>query len=161
MDSNTDSRPFDAVLAEFARRWDQGSIRVETSASEKQITDFERRYDVVIPDDLRRFLIHVGGMKELLYDEEFYHFNSLPEIAPVTSVLPSLSSSEYEGYFSLCDYSICAYFWALRMTNERSDPAPVVFVREGPKRAGDLISASFREFLTNYLCDWKLIWPSD
>jgi cell wall assembly regulator SMI1 len=83
-------------------RWLSHEISVRDGASDATISDFERRYGVLLPEDVRRFYSLMDGIDNCETDDDWISFWPLSEIGSVPEKLSSLRGvPDYGGIESL------------------------------------------------------------
>lgn len=63
MPLNSDSLSYADVLKALRELWLQEGVEFSGTATVAQIQDFERIQGVTLPEDLKRFLLEIGGMR--------------------------------------------------------------------------------------------------
>ena len=137
--------------------WRQQDIPILAGASLEAITNFEKTHSVVLPADVRDYFMIIGGTGHHL-DDDLYHFWSLEEAKPVHEELAdngefkNFNRFAYRNYFMFVDYSICLCYFAVKLTGDPTQPAPVICIWASDS-LGDQKASSFREFMTLYADD--------
>jgi hypothetical protein len=151
---------FMPTLAERLRdRWLSRGIQVRRGVLPEEIRAFESRNGVALPPDMRDFFLTVDGMEPGHSDEdllEFLHlgdimgvseelagYRGVPDYGNIVNTLPNA-----DQYFVIADYMCTFYVFAIRLSWDRSDEAPVVLIfGESHTR----IAGSFTEIGEKYL----------
>ena len=135
-------------------RWRQSGLAIRPGASSAAIQDFESRRSVVLPRDVREYLEAVDGMEPGELDDDAFRFWSLSEVKPVHEQLAEGHSDRwaYPDCFVIADWAIWAQFYAVRLTREADQPAPIFLVTGGDPPSGQA-APTFREFLARYAED--------
>ena len=129
--------------------WLGQGIKLRPGATESEITDFEAKYDVCLPEDMREFLAVVNGFDNRSgeeVDSDMITFFSLEEIKPLNASDWGVASRA-ESYFVFADWSISAHVYAVRLLNDCAASSPVVVVYDALVQVAD----SFAEFMQAYL----------
>jgi len=139
-----------ALATESIRRWRQSEVEIRPGASGTQVSQFEKRYGVVLPRDLRAFLRVVNGMHPNDMDPvEHFRFWPIEEIKPVTEEFPDNKALASLGdLFLFADYSLWAHGYGIRLFSDAGLANEVMLVGgEYPR----VIGSSFEDFLRRYL----------
>jgi hypothetical protein len=133
--------------------WRRSKIVIRRGASQDDIAAFEAKYGVVLPPDVRAYFIAADGTGDDM-DEGLYRFWPLAEVQPVHDVLVSERFTysdrfSYSDCFAFADHCINCWEYAVRLTKDAKQPAPVFRVTGGDP-PGEQMTASFREFMEQY-----------
>jgi cell wall assembly regulator SMI1 len=138
------------------RFWLRQGIKLNAGASEAGFAAFERKYNILMPEDLREYFATVNGFDGSEYwmiDENVITFLSLEEVKPLSEYW-SPDVPDAESYFVFADYSISAHVYAIRLLNDIADGNAVVVAYDGkPIKVAD----AFTEFVEGYLEDNKAV----
>lgn len=85
---------------------------VRPGAQEAALRAFERRRQVVLPEDVTAYFRVVDGMEAGSGDEELFRFLPLDEMVPITDVFTG-GAGAFEDRFIFVDYCISAHFYAI------------------------------------------------
>ncbi|MEK6260048.1 MAG: SMI1/KNR4 family protein [Planctomycetota bacterium] len=135
-------------------RWRRSNLTIRSGVSPEAITAFEAKYEVVLPTDVREYFTVVDGTGDDL-DNEMYRFLPLAEVKPVhehladTEHFSYLDRFAYPNCFVFADYCISCWFYAVKITSDPTQPAPVFYVT-GRDPHGKQMASSFREFMERY-----------
>lgn len=134
--------------------WAATGVEVEPGCSPARIAEFESRYGVAMPPDLRSSYLAANGMKKTFkdeYDPEGFCFWPLEDVAPLDdcAVLESWPEIPREhGFFVFADYLQLSWAYAIRLVPGR--PNVVLLIgKAAPQRVG----SSFTEFVEAYVAD--------
>jgi hypothetical protein len=141
------------------QRWISLGVQVRPGLPDQIIADFEHRYGVRLPEDVRQFYQLMDGMETNDSDDEWICFWPLSKVGTVPERLSdSRGIPDYGGierslpdassYFVFADHSIMLQVYALRLTADLANPSPVVLIAGGDRWYQ--MAASFREFLRSY-----------
>jgi cell wall assembly regulator SMI1 len=144
---------------ELERFWSRQRIKLRPGASDDRLVNFEIKYNIQLPSDLREYLAAVNGFDDSEFwmtDDEVITFLGLDEIKP----LGEYWSHEVEGaqsYFVFADYSISAHVYAIRLAASLDHENTVVVVYDSkPLR----VVSSFGKFVESYLKrDYAVLFP--
>jgi hypothetical protein len=121
---------------------------------------FERENGLVLPADLRAFLMAVDGMEEEEVDPDTQiRFWSLSEIRSAAEELGDAvdDPEPLKDFFVFADYSLWAHAYAIRLRTVAHETNPVVIV------GGDAlvqVATSFSHFLERYSEDPRQLFVS-
>jgi hypothetical protein len=126
---------------------------VRPGVTQAGIVAFEVKYEVALPPDVREFFSAADGTGDDM-DHGLYRFWPLGEIQPVHDVLVSdrFTYSDRHSYpdcFAFADYCINLWDYAVKLTKDPLQPAPVFRVTGGDP-PGEQMAESFREFMEQY-----------
>lgn len=152
---------FESVLEELRNRWRTQGVPLRPGASAAALHAFESKRQVCLPADIVHFYRTMDGMKYGSADGDFNYFWPLDEIESVPEILSGCRGIPDYGeigvmlpdaaeYFVFADHSIWLNVFALRLSRERADRAPVIGIC-GPNWWP--VSDSFEEMLRKYAAD--------
>jgi SMI1 / KNR4 family (SUKH-1) len=145
------------VLDQLVEYWRlQGVAPAAATATLDDMTQWEERFGVSLPQDLREYVTRINGM---LNGEQLEFGNDLMSFLPLSAMMPEAQWSKHYNepdLFVIADYLITSYWWCARLTPHVSEHSQI-FVR-GTKLA--LVASSFEEFLLAYMSGSKTIHPS-
>src|SRR5262245_48846278 len=133
--------------------WRRSNIRIRPGVTQGEIAAFEAKYGVAFPLDVREYFSAADGTGDDM-DEGMCRFWPLVEVQPVHDALVS-ERFTYSDRYSYPDCFVFAYHcincwdYALRLTKDPSQPAPVYRVTGGDPPGEQMVS-SFREFMEQY-----------
>ncbi len=133
--------------------WRRSKIVIRRGATQDEIAAFEAKHGVVLPSDVREYFSAADGTGDDM-DEGFYRFWPLAEVQPVHDVLVSERFTypdrfAYPDCFVFADHCISCWDYAVRLTSDPKQPAPVFRVTGGDQ-PGEQMASSFREFMDRY-----------
>lgn len=134
--------------------WLSKGLEVNPGVSTEELTAFESRYQVLLPADLRDYVLAVNGMAEGVMDDALIRFWSLNEVKPMPEEAPAYADPAYiqdpKSLFFFADYSIWCHAYAIRLSSNSETANPVIVIGgEKPTRMYD----SFSELVSDYLTD--------
>ena len=136
-------------LKQFWLRYD---IKLRRGASELELREFEDKYNVLLPDDLKDYFSTVDGFDgsvNWMTDENAITFLPLAEVLPSNKTW-ALETPDADSYFMFADFSLLCHVYMIRLRNDLSLGNPVFIARdEKPEQ----IAGSFSEFVRGYLAD--------
>ena len=135
--------------------WLRQGIKLSRGAIESEISAFEAKHDVCLPEDMREFFAIVNGFDNRSgeeVDNDMMTFFSLEEIKPLNASDWGVVSRA-ESYFVFADWSISAHVYAVRLLKDSAASGPVVVVYDALVKVAD----SFAEFMQAYLEDNKAV----
>jgi hypothetical protein len=133
--------------------WRRSNIVIRPGVSQSDIAAFEAKYGIALPPDVREYFSVADGTGDDM-DEGLYRFWPLAEVQPVHDVLVSERFTYSDRYsypdcFAFADHCIDCWEYAVRLTKDSSQPAPVFRVTGGDP-PGEQMATSFREFMELY-----------
>lgn len=141
-------------------RWHAEKVVVRSAVDANAIEAFERKYGVVLPRDVGEYFSSVDGMGEDDFDNNLYRFWQLKEVKPVEDHLSDARGFVYPGRYAypscfvFADWSLNCWDYAVKLTADRNQPAPVYRVDDSDFM-GEPMAESFREFMERYAVDPK------
>ena len=150
------------TLAERLREhWRSIGVRIRSGVSQQEIDTFEFTYGVCLSEEALSYFRAVDGMEEGDSDEELLRFLPLHKLTSVPETLAAFGGiPDYRNIvhvlpgaelcFIFIDYLIYSHVYALRLSPERSEESPVLWICGADYR---VIAASLSEFLETYLAD--------
>ncbi len=153
MQLNLDPMTTDSLWTRVHDVWRRSKIAIRPGVSSMDIAAFEAKYGIVMPTDVRDYFCAADGTGDDM-DECLYRFWPLEEVQPVHDVLVSdrfeySDRYSYPDCFAFGDHCINCWVYALRLTGDPMQPAPVFRVTGGDP-PGEQMAASFREFMIRY-----------
>jgi hypothetical protein len=142
------------IGTELKNRWLSRGLEVNPGVSKEKLSQFESRYQVSLPADLRDYFLTVDGMAEGVTDDALIRFWSLNEVKPIPAEAPEFARPSYireaESLFVFADYSIWAHAYAIRLSSSTENANPIVVIGgEKPIKVFD----SFSDLVSSYLID--------
>jgi len=133
--------------------WRRSKIVIPRGATANEIAAFEAKYSIKLPADVREYFTAANGTGDDM-DEGLYRFWPLSEVQPVHDVLVSEQFTyrdrfAYPDCFAFADHCINCWDYAVRLTRDAMQPAPVFRVT-GSDQPGEQMASSFREFMERY-----------
>jgi cell wall assembly regulator SMI1 len=128
--------------------WLRQGIKLLAGAMVGELTAFEGRYNVRLPEDLRAYFAAVNGFDDSehwMTDDEVITFLGLDEMKPLSEYWSPIVADS-DCYFVFADYSLSAHVYAIRLDASGRQNEVVVVYDRLIKVAG-----SFSEFITSYL----------
>lgn len=104
------------VLQTLRAQWLTAIGPLRPPAGLSAIVEFEARYSLTLPPDVREYFLVVDGMDIGTWDGNEIRFWPLTEIRPACDELPEIARHAYGDYFIFADYSICAHMYAVNLT---------------------------------------------
>jgi hypothetical protein len=151
-----------ALWTRVVNRWRAEKLTVRPGADAEAIASFERKYQVALPQDLRDYFTTVDGMDGNETDDKVYRFWQLGEVKPVEEELSDARGVvypdrfAYPGCFVFADYCMNCWDYAVKLTDDPGQSAPVYRVTASDV-PGEQMAPSFREFMERYAADPKSI----
>ena len=134
--------------------WLRYDIKLRRGASEAELREFEQKYNVLLPADLKDYFLTIDGFADSGWDENYITFLPLEEIVPLSQEWSR--KPETNSYFIFADFSISCCVYAIHLTNDLILGNPVfIACDENPEQ----IAGSFSEFVQAYLTDDNSVLP--
>jgi hypothetical protein len=132
-------------------RWLRQGIKLRPGASKSEVTAFEAKYGVCLPEDMREFFAVVNGFDnrdEWEQDNDLQTFFSLEEIEPLKASAWGIATAT-ESYFVFADWSLSCHVYSVRLSKDCAESGAVVVVYDSLVK----VANSFGEFMQAYLED--------
>jgi hypothetical protein len=133
--------------------WLRHEVDTEPGVSESDLNNFESKYSVSLPTDLRDYFVCVNGMSPDVSDEALIRFWMLDEIKPISEGAPEYADQSYiqdpDSVFLFADYCIWSHAYAIRLSSEKKQQPNTIFIIGYPPSIP--IADSFSEFVDIYL----------
>jgi hypothetical protein len=139
------------LLSTVAAKWRSNGATPNGGASAHEIEAFEAQCGIRLPSDVRAYFALLNGMDDNALDADLINFWSLKRVRSVAEEFAHQEPAPPPAntFFCFADYSVWCNAYAVRLSENGSEPAPVVAVYSGV----DLIpsSESFVAFLRAYV----------
>jgi hypothetical protein len=138
--------------------WLARGVELPPGVTEDRLREFETRFAVVLPPDMRDDFLHVDGMGEpFQLDDDLLHFRSLSEVKSICDAVTGLEDPS--SYFVFADHSIGTPTFAIQLTRSGTASNQVIAV-DWDERGGLSVSDfsnSFGDFVERYLIEetWR------
>jgi hypothetical protein len=142
------------VAQALVRHWTAQGIDCPVGVDATDIAQFESKYNVYLPADLRHYFLTVNGMgPEGTVDDDFYSFWQLDKVLTIAESFPDLANNlpKARHYFLIADHSVYLPAFAILLSIDHSQGNPVA--RVFPDVEIEDAFASFTEFAEYYLRD--------
>jgi len=142
--------------------WKDQPIGVRPPVDGGSLRDFERRYGVTLPDDVRDYYEHADGFEQIFdsenaryyQDKKGFNFYPLSKVVPVDQVQDgNFSFPRSNHYYVFADYLDWCWGYAFLLGSAAST---VVLVGEPDKPV--LVAETFEKFVDLYITDDKAIY---
>ena len=140
------------LWSQLARHWHENNNAANLGALPSAIADFEERYQVVMPTEVRAYFEAMDGQREEL-GTDFFGFWPLAKVRLVSEELNDihLDRFDFPGGFVFADYLCWSWGYAVEMGSSSEIGGAVYFIGGGaPNR---LLASSFSEFIRAYVTD--------
>ncbi len=134
--------------------WLAQGIKLPPGVTDDRLKEFESRFGVALPTDLREYFLHVDGMGEpFQWDQDLFNFRPLSEVESISDL--EIVLEDRSSYFVIADHSIWLPAFAIRLTPSATGPHPVIAIESDNKEGygSTLVAESFGEFVERYLSD--------
>jgi hypothetical protein len=134
------------------RHWQTQNIPIRAGVRLSAVIEFESKYNVVMPDDVRDYFMAVDGTGDETADEFLNRFWPLAEVKPVHEELKAIHPDQisYSDCFVFADHFIWICRYAVKLTRDPNQPGPVFRVTGG-EPPGEQMFGSFRDFMSRYV----------
>ncbi len=138
--------------ARLAQHWDDNHCAARPGVPASAITEFEQKYQVVMPADVRSYFLAMDGQCAQMGDDLF-RFWPLSEVRPASEGLSDDDPDRLAllGYFLFADYLISSWEYAVRMQGS-PDAGGSVYCVAGGERDRQ-VAVSFTGFIGAYVND--------
>lgn len=139
----------------ITKHWQRSGIVIRQGLSMADVESFQLKYGVVVPPDVLAYFLTVDGSSADDMDDDLFRFWPLAEVVPVHEELDERGGVVYPDRFAypdcfvFADYLIHSWLYAVKLTADPTQPAPVYRVTGGD-HPGEQMSASFGEFVARY-----------
>ncbi len=133
-------------IGEILQKCQSGQLG--TPATLERIAEFEIRYGVLLPVDVKEFFLVTNGISHGFYDiyalenwttsDKNEYYDPLPENFP-----------DKQKYFVIGHYDILVWDWLIRLDADSDNPTPIV-VTVTVKDEVRQVAADFTEFIRIY-----------
>ncbi len=131
---------------------DRGTV--QRPVKEAALVAFEKRWDVILPADMREFYARMNGTGNETVTDFLYRIWPLEEVRPISNMEPALSSADaaldYPAHY-LCfsDYLIDSEVYAIHVANSTR----VITVCSGHRQ----VATSFTDFIDRLVTNFELL----
>jgi hypothetical protein len=141
------------VLDRLLEHWRHRQEKPAAStATLDEIENWERKYGVRLPDDLREYVLRVNGIH---CGEELEFDNNLNTLLPLSAMKPECewwSGQTSSNRFVIADHCISCFWWTVDL-NAEPRPETAVFLSGASDGKPRLVASSLDEFLEMYITD--------
>ena len=140
--------------AQQSRRCAASGVALNSGVSESAILEFEEKYNVQLPPELRAYFMRVNGMPQ-------YEIDGLARLWPLEEVSPvskyfihqevSVFVPEADSHFIIGDYNVEGSYWATQLTNPASD-RPIVVIYD-VSNSCEQVTPDFQTFIERYVTE--------
>ena len=132
----------------------QSDIELGESATEQEIADFETKYGIKFPADVREFFLKINGVYE---GGGFVAIEPLAEWCLATEYdnyspeyyreyFGEMGTEDTDQYFHFGNYDISVWDWYIKLNADPEAGNPIVVIHEKKTK----IAENFTEFLQKY-----------
>ena len=151
-------KPTTAPWSRIIAYWRASGVPIRAGATPSSIASFQQKYDVVLPSDFVEYLSSVDGTGTEDSDDSLTSFLPLADVRPVHEALDESGGVVYPDRFAypdcyvFADHCLSCWFYAVKLTSDPNQSAPVYRVTASKIR-GEQMASSFLEFMTKYSND--------
>ena len=131
--------------------WLRQGVKLHHGASDSELTAFEAKYSVRLPQDMREYFATVNGFDSSEYwmtDNHVITFLSLDEMKSLSEAWSPEVDNDAASYYVFADYSLNAHVYAIRLSSNSQQDNPVVVAYEDYLVK---VANSFSGFVQKYL----------
>ena len=148
------------LLFALERHWRQLGFSYGPPVAPAQLDEFERRYGVRLPTDLRAYFTTLNGSelgKNGPMDSHLISFWHLSELCPLHEERPAAPIPDGKSYFVFADYSIGVHDYVIELAADARAPSSVMVAYDDVLIE---VATSFTAFLERYLVgDGAVLFP--
>lgn len=146
------------VAQKLVTHWQSSGIFIQPGVAEGRVREFESKYRVIMPPDMKEYFLHVDGMKMTLNDckdKEGFSFWPLSRVKTAEEEMSRLVGEHYnvqglEAFFVFADYFDWSWAYAIHLSSDLSAQNQVILIgKEAPIKLAD----SFTDFVALYIAD--------
>jgi hypothetical protein len=147
------------IIEQLKKHWERQRIKIGKGESELEISNFEKKYNVLLPEDLRYYFRTLNGMDcsdNWISDDELITFWPLNEVKPFNELFSNSISLDPTSLYVIADYSINAGIYLIHLSSILNSVNPVYVL------FGDIVkvSDSFQLFIERYIKgDTSVLFP--
>lgn len=146
------------VAQKLVIHWKSSGIFIQPGVAEEQVREFESRYQVILPPDMKGYFLHVDGMKMTMNsckDKEGFSFWPLSQVKTVEEEMSRLAVEHYnvqglEEFFVFADYFDWSWAYAIHLSSDLTTRNQIILIG---KDAPIKLAASFTDFVALYIAD--------
>ena len=134
-------------------KWEQEGLLVPIGVTPEDLTEFERKYRVILPESMLEFYLSANGNSDM--DRNFYKLCPLQDVKLVSEELTDPTDTDRNDYpqcFIFADYLLWCWAYAIFLGDDPAAARPVYIVRGEKKR---VVADSFLEFMQKCAIDSK------
>jgi hypothetical protein len=134
--------------------WLAQGMQARSGAAEPELQNFESRYGVQLPPDLREYFAVVdGGDGTFSFDDKFL-FWPLAEVERASDWYRDQFLGDQSSYFVFADYLLQSRCYAIQLTPQGGQKSLVIGISSFDRNYEvDIMADSFSEFAERYLAD--------
>jgi hypothetical protein len=147
--------PLKTLVQRLRDYWLSTGVAMQPGATAEEIANFESRYGVHLPSDMRYYVSTVNGMGHGVMDDDMLSLWPLHSFKPLPDYFAMYYGSggtrALQSYFVFADFMIFAHAFAIRLTGDPDEQNPVVWISCIPVDTSNPLAVSFSEFIEIYL----------
>lgn len=135
--------------------WKTQGIKPPAGVSEGRLREFENRFSITLPPDLRGYFLRVNGMgSRSESDDDWFSFWPIEDVVRASEEYEDQFIEDQASYFVFADHSICLPAYAIRLASSESFLHPVIAIYSDQREyRTSIVARSFSEFVERYLSD--------
>lgn len=148
------------LIENLCARWSSSEVPYGPGATEDEIAEFESRYSVRLPDDLRLYFQQIGGMSDWNFDNNNLTFFPLRMVQSLSEFRGAIDGQTVSSIiddpkrtFVIADFLISSHEYLIHLSMDRQSE-PVLYYtsrwQQFPESKHE-VAPSFAAFLQLYL----------
>jgi hypothetical protein len=139
------------LLVNLEHHWRRQGIAHGPPVAPLQLDEFEMRYGVRLPTDLRAYFVTLNGSelgRNGPMDDQLISFWQLSDLRPLSEERPAAPIPDTKSYFVFADYSIGVHDYVIGLSADVRAPASIMVAYDDVVIE---VATSFTVFLEQYL----------
>jgi hypothetical protein len=144
--------PGESLGDRLRAHWIAQGLIPPKGVSEERLHDFESRYGVRLPPDLRDYFLTVNGMwSREEWDDDFFTFWPLDDVVPASSEFTEDFMEDASSFFVFADHFFGAPYFAVKLTASGTSGAVIAVFADNRQYDTFPTATSFEDFGERYL----------
>jgi cell wall assembly regulator SMI1 len=149
-----------SLIAERLRqRWLAQGDQAQPGVSEEQLREFEARFGVCLPADMRDYFLHTDGRgAEWMFYDDLLNFSSLSQVFRLSDTYQMHGIADPSSYYVFADFALYLPGYAIHLSPESTDANPVIAYHcHDGRYVASIVALSFSDFAERYLDEQAMI----
>ncbi|MEO6909138.1 MAG: SMI1/KNR4 family protein [Abditibacteriaceae bacterium] len=134
------------LIERLRQHWLNQGFSLDNGASKSQLEELQSKYQIILPDDFKEYLLSISWSKDYDSDDQTISFRTINRINEEAFVY---RYSDTENYLAFADFLISSHEYGIKLQSH-SSTTPVFLLWN---HTVIQIASSFTEFLERYLLD--------